>query len=722
MLSALIFSLFLPAQESPNAAIIWRVDGAASFEQFGWTIHQDVYDLNGDGVGDIIAKNHAASTNFLYKNGSVQAFSGADGSLLWRRDGSADGESYGKSFNSADDLNGDGVMDFFHRQPEADLNGKVDNGMVETISGATGLLIWNRYGWSNGEALGSSATVLPDLTWDGVAEIAIGCSGADEFGMIDNGYIEVTNGAWGMPLWHMPGMSPLEGMGAEVALVGDLDGDGQPDLVTSNPSAGTNGLWNNGFVQAMSSAYGFVLWRVDGAKDYSSLGQSISDAGDVNGDGVSDILVVDPDAFVGYWYYNGSITMFSGANGSVLWTASGMYHGDRLGSNVSTNKDVNGDGVLDVLAGSPDRSSLGKTANGALNAYDGATGSLLWRKDGTDNYGELGRNFWVVGDLNGDGLSDAVAAMSEADASGNIATGVIQAFSGLNGSTLWRVEGSSDNEHLGLIVVRPGDLSGDGVDDLVSGSEFADTNGLSNNGFILALNGVDGSVLWALDGEVSDTRLGGNLKDFSDLDGDGFKDIVSHSNRADSSSLSNNGSARAMSGVNGGELWRLDGDGQDDRFGWAVREIPDLDFDGNPDILVSAPWADTNGLSDNGYMVALSGGTTVPLTCSDDAGLNGIKAGVTNTWNVGGMESGTKVWVAASLVGSGILDRGIGFKLLLDPSAFVFGYSVADVNGMATFVTPVTSKAVGKQVHAQAVGKNSQGQWRASRLISHVIR
>ncbi|MCH2112618.1 MAG: PQQ-binding-like beta-propeller repeat protein, partial [Planctomycetes bacterium] len=627
--SLLLLTLLSPAlvAQGADSAPLWRIDGTANFDALGWGIQRDVVDLNGDGIADLISKNPTASTNLLFKNGSVQAFSGSDGSLLWRRDGTVDGERYGSQLILAGDLDGDGAYDFFHRQPEGSYNGAVGNGSAEAISGRTGLLLWNRLGYSNGEALGSAGVVVSDLTGDGVPDVIIGSRGADAWGMQDNGYVELVNGATGFGWWFQVGMTNHEGLGALIRQVADLDGDGFNDIIVGNSEASTGAFWQNGFVQAMSGKTGAVLWRVEGSQDSSLLGQDCVSVRDANADGIPDVVVISPDAFSGMWYSNGEVKLLSGADGSQLWSISGFYHGWRLGANFNASWDLNGDGINEIVTGMPDLSSMGRTANGAIWALDGANGRLLWQRDGTDNYGRLGASFWLSADLNLDGTRDVVATAPEANAGGLPGSGMTTALNGSTGFPLWRVDGPSASAHFGQDLIRPGDLDGDGVDDYVVGTEFADSNGLSNNGTVTALNGASGATLWSVDGENHDVRLGANLESISDLDGDGFSEVICHSSQADAGGLVNNGTARAFAGSDGSELWRMDGSVNDERFGFSIQGIADLDGDGHEDLLVTAPFGDSNGLADNGYVQALSGGTSLALQVDGNSGQGGVHAG-----------------------------------------------------------------------------------------------
>lgn len=720
-LALLIFSSPLLAQGSSASAPLWHADGAASFELLGSGKAGGSYDLNGDGLLDIVTTNFSASTNALTMNGMVQAHSGADGSVLWRRDGLNDGEQYGKLFTAAGDLNGDGVTDFFHREPSSSRNGLIENGLVEAIDGKTGILIWSRLGLSHHENLGSSGKVLPDLDGDGFPEVAFGAPGADSNGLENNGYVEVVRGQNGYPYWHRSGTINHNGLGEVMSIVDDLDGDGVDDMVTSSPSSNTLGFWHNGFAMAISVDAGVEMWRIYGPEDNSLLGEKIKSIPDVNSDGAPDILMVSPNAFASGRYWNGTMRMVSGIDGTTIWNVHGDFHNDRLGDVFNASNDLTGDGLVNIVVGAPNRSTLGKTQNGALLMLDGATSQALWIVEGTDDYASLGSEIIIPADLNGDGLHDIVAATPNANTNNYVGNGAIHSFTGNGGAPIWRIDGTSTSAHLGNALLRVADVNGDGVIDLVSGSEYADSNGLSNNGNISGIDGVSGSILWSVNGETSDTQLGSRLAGVTDLDGDGIKDFVSHANMADTNGLVNNGSARAVSGASGVELWRHDGVGNDDRFGWFVYEVGDLDGDLHTDIILGAPYADANGFADSGYLVAMSGGVTVSLTVEDQAGTTGVTAGQINNWILSGAHSGDKVWMVISTNGAGLTDTGYGFNLLLAAPYTILGNTIANSNGEATLPVSVPGGAAGMTVHTQAVIFAGQGNFRLSRASSFDI-
>ena len=148
--------------------------------------------------------------------------------------------------------------------------------------------------------------------------------------------------------------------------IGDVDGDGVPDVVTSAPTKNIGGE-NAGRVYVYSTRTGKLIWQADGNPG-DQLGSGVEGAGDTNRDGVPDVIASAP--------YTGKAMIYSGRDGHVLVTLTAEKADDEFGQHVSTAGDVNHDGYADVVVGAPGNSASGKRA-GRAYVYSGKDGLLL---------------------------------------------------------------------------------------------------------------------------------------------------------------------------------------------------------------------------------------------------------------------------------------------------------------------------------------------------------
>ena len=139
--------------------------------------------------------------------------------------------------------------------------------------------------------------------------------------------------------------------GISVSGAGDVNGDGFADLIVGDQEDDNNGT-RSGSARVLSGVDGSVLYNFDGDSADDRLGSSVSGAGDVNGDGFADLIVgayLDDNNGVS----SGSAKVYSGIDGSVLYTFYGDSSGDLFGYSVSGAGDVNGDGKPDLIVGPP---------------------------------------------------------------------------------------------------------------------------------------------------------------------------------------------------------------------------------------------------------------------------------------------------------------------------------------------------------------------------------
>ncbi len=396
-------------------------------------------------------------------------------------------------------------------------------------------------------------------------------------------------------------------LGFSVASAGDVNGDGVPDFIVGAPSADPGGRAYAGSVYVHSGVNGFLLYQKDGEAAWDNFGWSVAGAGDVNGDGRADFIVGALNADPGGRSGGGSVYVYSGASGALLYQKDGGAADDWFGQSVAGAGDVNGDGRADFIVGAPGADPGGVSGAGSAYVYSGADGSLLHRKDGTAWGDAAGYSVAGVGDVNGDGRADFIMGALQADPGGRADAGSAYVYSGADGSLLYQRDGAAQNDAFSWSVAGVGDINGDGRSDFMVGAPFADPGGRANAGSTYVYSGANGSLLYQKDGEAAGDDFGWSVAGAGDVNGDGKADFIVGAPSASPGDSSGAGSAYVYSGANGSLLYQKDGSAVDDNFGYSVSGIGDVNGDGRADFIVGAAYADPAGRGDAGSAYAYSG-------------------------------------------------------------------------------------------------------------------
>lgn len=347
-----------------------------------------------------------------------------------------------------------------------------------------------------------------------------------------------------------------------------------------------------------------LLWVVEGSAGEASFGWVTGAMGDIDGDGAMDVIVGSPFES----NQTGQTHLLSGRSGEPI--VSLREYGERLqGSAVAEAGDTNGDGLPELLTGAPGRDS------GAAFLYE-ADGSRLRSFSGENTADNFGIAVSAAGDADGDGYGDVVVGADHSDASGTD-SGRVYLFSGADGRLLRTLEAESEGDLLGSGVGDIGDLDGDGRGDIAVGAADAATGA---RGAVYVFSSADGErILGPLTGGRRGFDLGRYFVDgVGDLNGDGKDDLYA----ADFSDNSATGRAFVYSGADGAVLLDLSGDYQGEGLGCG-RGAGDVDGDGVPDLAIGA-WQSDDGAERAGQVLVYSGadGAVLQTFTSDLAGEN----------------------------------------------------------------------------------------------------
>ncbi len=526
------------------------IDGDQTSAQFGQSI-ACAGDVDGDGDSDVVLGSGLFDFGGVGNTGLAAVFSGVPGGISTTRTPLLGGTQFdarlGSAVASAGDVNGDGFSDVAVAAVLYD-DTKTDEGKVFVYygsgSGADSTADFSAVGGQTGAQFGTSISTAGDVNGDGYSDLIVGAQLYD-FGEPDEGrafvFLGSSTGLASSATWTTESNQTNARHGNVVTTAGDLDGDGYSDVAVSAL------LWDSTLTDI-----GHVLIYHGGATGLSTVaaqeivgtqsseffGQSLAFAGDVNGDGLSDLAIgaqaySNPDAAEGAAFvYHGT---FSLPPSSFQWSAKGQQTGANFGSSLGFAGDVNGDGFDDVVFGAPNYHNA-LLADGKCSVHYGS-GTGLTPAQGFAVYGDqngarLGTSVAGIGDVNGDGYDDIATSAIGYDAS-LPDVGLVRFFlgsaTGLSTTPAESILGQSSGELFGTVIAGAGDVDGDGFVDVLIGSNSYSglfTKGGRASVYSGGANGVSTSPLWTRDALASNELLGTTAAALGDVDLDGFADIA----------------------------------------------------------------------------------------------------------------------------------------------------------------------------------------------------
>ena len=472
---------------------------------------------------------------------------------------------------------------------------------LSVLNGRNGFII---QGVAQDGRLGDSVSNAGDLNGDGLPDILVGARDVDITGENNEGQVSVIFGSDsnfdgrlevssldGSNGFNINGFSREQRLGFSVSNAGDVNSDNVDDIIIGANGTNSNrgdsyiifgnsGIGNGIDLLALDGSNGF---KVDGIIEGDRLGEAVTNAGDLNGDGIDDVAVAasfveangNDNAGATYVVFGQDggfpddldLTTLDGTNGFVI---NGADFNDFSGRSLSSAGDLNGDGVDDLLIGAPladpgDREDAGTTyvvfgQQGGFNAelnLDSLNGTNGFTINGIDAGDASGTAISALGDINNDGFSDIGIGAPAADVSNGETTnenagegyvifgsntGFTEGFfflSSLDGSNGFTVNGINVDDQLGTAISGVGDVNNDEIDDFiisaVGAEEGAGTSYVifgTEAGFAGTLNLADLNINrgFAIDGIVGGEgltdRSGESVSNLGDVNNDGIDDLL----------------------------------------------------------------------------------------------------------------------------------------------------------------------------------------------------
>lgn len=321
-------------------------------ESFGRNV-KVIGDVNGDNIDDFAIAAPFRNVG----RGRVSIFSGNSAELLWSFDGKKALGFAGLSISTAErDFNGDKIGDILVGAPgEGNTGGPV--GVVYLLSGKNGDILAEIEGKTASDHFGGATIWLDDVNKDGKFEFAVGALGVGD----QSGSVVIIDGAELTTIREIKGLGETSRTGHSLAMIDDLNADGIRELAVGSIGAGKRTFTPR--VTLHDGATGSLLGTILGEVTNSRFGHNIGTLSDINGDGKSEIVILDN--------IQALVAIYDPVSLDEIWRKKSPGAIYDMGSDA----DVNTDGLKDITVSRQEE--FGLLHNSIIEVYDGRTGSIL---------------------------------------------------------------------------------------------------------------------------------------------------------------------------------------------------------------------------------------------------------------------------------------------------------------------------------------------------------
>jgi hypothetical protein len=603
------------------------ISGSTADSEFGAAV-AGAGDVDGDGFDDIAVGAPAIDAEgrgaaFLYRG----AAAGPSDSPAWTDQGSAAGAAFGAAVAGAGDVDGDGFDDVVVGAPGFSEDVSEQGAAFVYAGGDAGLAAapgWTVTGDRSRADLGFAVAGAGDVDGDGFDDVLVGAPGMVD-GETGEGeallYAGGEAGLEALPAWRGQGNVADAKFGRSVAAAGDVDGDGFDDVIVGAPDVDNGTFLEGAAFVYRGGAPGLApapSWTGEGDQLDAGYGGAVAGAGDVDGDGLADVLVGASGIADGETAEGGAF-LYRGVLGALSSRPGGEAVVDEAGAQSGwsvAGGDVDGDGYADVIVGAPGFDG-GQVDAGAVFGYrggrDGIAASADWQLVGEQPGARFGAAVAAAGDVDADGFDDIVVGAPRFNEDEGAAFVHHGGAAGPGAEPGWNALGGQKGARFGAAVAAAGDVDGDGFDDVVVGAPGWD-EGFADTGLVRVYRGtaagVESDPAWARTEDSFGARFGSAVASAGDVDADGYGDVVVGApgyTRGQGEEGAAYVYAGGPAGPSADPSWQTESDQGGAELGAAVAGAGDVDDDGFDDVVVAAPFFDGEQHADAGRLALYRG-------------------------------------------------------------------------------------------------------------------